>query len=423
MARSPRDDNALAPGNPQHVPSTLTVLQEAGHALASGEPLKALGLVGRLDSALGLTLRGIAYAQMGDLELARTSLERACSLADDPWTQARARAALVEIALNTGDPAPAVRAAQESADELARLGDVRNAAMQRLVLARAEVLRGHLDEARRVVAEVMASELTPDLRAVALLAQAEICIRALATADARDALSRARRALEGAPHHLLMRALVALEQELSRPIARLLRRGVLRDADLFDIEAVSRGELLLIDACRRLALGGRVTIPLARRPVLFAVLLVLGRAWPASVPRDALAAQAFEVRRINASHRARLRVEVGRLRKLMEGLAAEPVATKDGYALASKREVAVLLPPSEDETARIALLLGDGAAWSAQGLAEHAGVSKRTAQRALGALVASGGAVRTGKGRDLRYTRPGTPIASRMLLLGLVPKP
>jgi hypothetical protein len=405
------------------VPSTPTVLLEAGHALASGDPLRALGLVGRVESALGLTLRGIAYAQMGDLELAQESLERATSLADDPWTQARARAALVEIALSTGDPAPAARAAQESADELARLGDVRNAAMQRLVLARAEVLLGRLDEARRVVAEVTASDLAPDLRAVALLAQAEICIRALATTDARDALSRARRALEGAPNHLLMRALVALEQELSRPIARLLRGGVLRDADLFDVEAASRGELLLVDACRRLVLGGRVTIPLARRPVLFAVLLVLGRAWPASVPRDALAAQAFEVRRVNPSHRARLRVEVGRLRKLMEGLGAEPIATKDGYALASRREVAVLLPPSDDEAARIALLLGDGAAWSAQGLAEHAGVSKRTAQRALGALVASGGAVRTGTGRGLRYTRPGTPIASRMLLLGLVPKP
>jgi hypothetical protein len=145
-----------------------------------------------------------------------------------------------------------------------------------------------------------------------------------------------------------------------------------------------------------------------------ALLLVLGRAWPASVPRDELAARAFAVRRVNASHRARLRVELGRLRKIMDGLAAEPFATPDGYALASTREVAVLLPPSDDEADRIALLLGDGASWSAQGLAEHAGVSKRTAQRALGALVASGTAVRTGKGRDLRYTRPGLgPVKRR----------
>lgn len=416
------DDKTAPPGDSPRVTSSPSPLLDAGRALASGDPLTALGIIGRLESALGLTLRGIAYAQIGDLELARTLLERAVSLADDPLTRARARAALVEIFLNTGEPAPAARAARASVDELVRLGDERNAAMQRLVLARAEVLLGRLGEARRVVEEVMTPELAPDLRAVALLAQAEICLRAIATTDARDALSRARSALEGAPNHLLSRALVVLEQELSRPVARMLRGGVLREADLFAIEDVSRGELLLVDACRRLVMAGRVTIPLARRPVLFSLLLVLGRAWPNPVPRDELAARAFDVRRVNESHRSRLRVEIGRLRKVMDGLAAEPVATPDGYVLSSKREVVVLLPPSDDEVARVALLLGDGASWSAQGLAEHAGISKRTAQRALGALVASGGAIRTGKGRDVRYTRPGTPIASRMLLLGLVPR-
>jgi hypothetical protein len=257
------------------------------------------------------------------------------------------------------------------------------------------------------------------------MAQAEIAIRALAASDARDALVRARRFLDRTPHPVLERALRALEQELTLPVARILRGGELRGADLFAIEQVSRGDVLLVDACRRLALGGRVTIPLARRPILFALLLVLARAWPASVPRDELAARAFDVRdvgRVNLSHRGRLRVEVGRLRGVLDGLAAQPVATEDGYVLSTKRDVAVLLPPSDDERARLALLLGDGAAWSAQGLAEHAGVSRRTAQRALGALVESGGAIRTGRGKDVRYVRPGTPIASRMLLLGLVPK-
>ena len=395
---------------------------EAGRALAAGEALRALGLVGRADDALGLTLRGIAYAQLGDLELARKSLDRALALAKDRRTRAHARAALVEIALSTGDPAPAAKAAKAAADELARLGDPRNAAMMRLVLARAEVLLGRLGEARRVVEDVLTEKLEPDLRALAWLARAEIAIRTLATTDARDALSRARASLDGTPNQLLARALVALEQELSLPVARMLRGGVVRDADLFAIEALSRGEVLLIDACRRVAIAGRVTIPLARRPVLFALLLVLARAWPASVPRDELASRAFDARRVNESHRSRLRVEIGRLRKIMDGLGAEPVATADGYALASKREVALLLPPSDDDAARIALLLGDGAAWSAKGLAEHAGVSKSTAQRALGLLVKNGSAIRTGKGKDVRYTRPGTPIASRMLLLGLVPK-
>jgi tetratricopeptide (TPR) repeat protein len=404
-------------------PRSLTpALLDAARALASGEPLRALGLVGREESAHGLTLRGIAYAQLGDLELARRSLERAASIAKDPRIRARARAALAEIALNIGDPAPASRAAKASAEELARLGDTRNAALQRLVLARAEVLLGRLTEARRVVEDVLATKLPPDLRAIASLAQAEIAIRAVATTDARTALARARHFLDEAPNPLLARALVALEQELSLPVARLQRGGVLREADLFAIEDASRGELLLVDACRRLARAGRVTIPLARRPVLFALLIALARAWPAPVPRDDLAASAFDARRVNASHRARLRVEIGRLRKIMDGLAAEPVPAADGYMLSSKRDVVVLLPASDDDAARIALLLGDGASWSARGLAEHAGVSKRTAQRALGALVASGGAIRTGKGKDVRYTRPGTPIASRMLLLGLVPR-
>lgn len=280
----------------------------------------------------------------------------------------------------------------------------------------------HSSEARRVVDEVLAQELPADVRAMASLAQAEIAIRSVAAMDARDALGRARKILEEAPHQVLARALVSMEEELSRPIARLFVDGALRSADLFTIEDASRGDRLLVDACRRLVLSGRATIPLARRPILFALLFALANAWPASVPRDELAAKAFDVRRVNESHRVRLRVEIGRLRKAMDDLGAEPVASKEGYVLTSKRDVVVLLPFSDDDAARVAVLLGDGAAWSVRGLAEHAGVSKSTAQRALSALVKRGGAVRVGKGKDVRYVRPGTPIASRMLLLGLVPK-
>lgn len=397
-------------------------LLDAARALAGGDPLRALTGVGRDDSPRGLTLRGIAYAQLGDLELARTALEQAVGRADDdPLLAARARAALVEVELGSGAPAQAARAARAAADALERLGDARNAAMQRLVLARAEVLLGRLNEARRAVEAVLAGDLGPDLRAVASLVQAEIAVRALHPSDARAALARAREAMARAPHQLLARTVEALEHELARPVASIWRAGATVDADLFAIESLARGHVLLVDACRRLALAGRVTIPLARRPVLFALLLELARAWPAAVARDDLAARAFAVGRVNASHRARLRVELGRLRRLMDGLAAAPVASEDGYVLASERDVAVLLPPTDDEAARLGLLLGDGAAWSAQALADHAGVSRRTAQRALQLLVERGVVVRTGKGKDVRYTRPGAPIASRMLLLGLVP--
>ena len=413
-------DNTRASDHPVTVGQEL---KEAARALLDGEALRALSLAGREQSALGLTLRGIAYAQLGDLGLARRSLLRAAAVEDDALTRARARAALAEIELTTGSPSSAARAARESADELERLGDTRNAAMQRLVRARAEVLLGRLGEARRLAVEVLAADLPADLRAVAALTQAEIATRALAATDAAAALVRARQSLAHSPHPLLSRAVSALEKELSAKVARVLRRGAVHEVDLFAIEALCRGDTLLVDACRRLASAGRVTILLARRPILFALLLLLARAWPEPVPRDELAARAFDTRKPNASHRARLRVEIGRLRALTtDGLGAEPVATKEGYALASRREVVMLLPKTDDEVARVALLLADGASWSAQGLADLTGVSKRTALRALTMLVEGGTAVRTGSGTAIRYRRPGPPVASRMLLLGLLPK-
>lgn len=396
-------------------------LVSAARALASGDGIGALSLVGRASGPVALALRGIAYAQLGDLELARDALERALATTDEPRLAARARAALVEIAFAEGDPAQAARAARTSADELARLGDDRNAAMQRLVAARAEVLLGRLGEARRVVGDVLASRLPPDVRAIASLAEAEIATRALAATDATAALARARTALEGAPNPLLSRELAAREAELSSSVARIEQAGAARDADLFAIEEAGRGDLFLVDACRRIAIAGRARVPLAKRPVLFMLLVDLARAAPASVSRDALAAHAFEARKINESHRGRLRVEIGRLRKVLEGLGAEPVATPDGYSLHSRRPVALLVPRDEDDASRVAILLGDGASWSAQQIAESAGISKRTAQRALSELVDSGRALRTGGGRNVRYTRPGAPIASRMLLLGLAP--
>ncbi|HEX8792093.1 MAG TPA: helix-turn-helix domain-containing protein [Polyangiaceae bacterium] len=393
----------------------------AARALATGDALRALSVVGRATGPLPLALRGIAYAQLGDLEAARDALERAAKETRDRRLLARVRAALVEVALGEGDVARAVADARASAHELTLLGDLRNAAMQRLVLARAAVLLGRVGEARGAVAEVLATELPPDVRAVASLAEAEIATRALAATDARSALSRARPALERTPNRLLAREIDALEAELSRPVARLESSGAATDADLFAIERAANGALFLVDACRRLVVAGRARIPLARRPVLFTLVVELARAAPASVRRDVLAARVFEARRINASHRGRLRVEIGRLRKLLDGLDAEPVATADGYALVSRRKVALLVPRDQDDASRVALLLGDGATWSAQRVSETAGISKRTAQRALGDLVASGRAVRIGSGRNVRYHRPAMPIASRMLLLGLAP--
>jgi hypothetical protein len=212
----------------------------------------------------------------------------------------------------------------------------------------------------------------------------------------------------------------ALEAELSRPIARLHEAGRVSDADAFQIEAALERSVF-VDACRRLVASERATIPLARRPILFALLLPLALAYPGDVPRDMLAQRAFATQRLNESHRSRLRVEVGRLRKALEGIVSLS-ATPSGYAITSERRpVVVLLPPSDDHDARVSILLGDGAAWTAQALAEHAGISKRTAQRALSLLVEGGRAVRLGAGRNVTYASASAPIASRLLLLGLVP--
>ncbi|HEY8077085.1 MAG TPA: HTH domain-containing protein [Labilithrix sp.] len=398
-------------------------MDRAARALARGDALAALALVGRpsYDSdARALLLRGIAYAQMGDVELAKDALERARDADPDALTAARVDAALAEIAASGGEPREASRAALAAARALEALGDVRNAAMQRLVAARAEVLLGRLGEARRNVGEALARDLPADVRAVARLTEAEIAVRELAATRAAKALADAKHALASAPHALLARALAAQESELRVRVARLFERGETRAADLFAIEEASRGDRFLVDACRRIVVAGHARVPLATRPVLFALLASLARAWPSAIRRDVLIAEAFGARKPNASHRARLRVEVGRLRKVLAGI-AEPVATAEGYALESPRPVAILLPPTDDADARIALLLADGATWTAQSIADHAGVSKRTALRALAALVESGRAVRVGSARDSRYAGAGGRIASRMLLLGLVP--
>ncbi|HEY6556947.1 MAG TPA: helix-turn-helix domain-containing protein [Polyangiaceae bacterium] len=398
---------------------SATALSEAAFALARGEALRALSQIGRAEGALGALLRGIAYAQLGDLELARETLESVRAKSREPLLVARASAALAEVEIASGDASGARRSATRAAAALEQLGDARNAAMQRLVVARAEVLLGRPTAARDTVSAVIATSPPDDVRAVAQLALAEIAVRELAASRAQRAIADARAVLDGFPNDLLARAVTALEAELSRPIARVMEAGEVRAVDAFGIEAASQ-RAVVVDACRRLVASGRATIPLASRPILFALLLPLARAFPGDVPRDELAKEAFEAKRLNESHRSRLRVEVGRLRKELEGLVAL-TATPRGYALVSARPIVVLLPPSDDHDAKVALLLADGAAWTAQAVAEHAGISKRTAQRALSALVEEGRAIKLGSGRAVRYASASAPIASRLLLLGLVP--
>src|SRR5262249_58975771 len=89
---------------------------------------------------------------------------------------------------------------------------------------------------------------------------------------------------------------------------------------LAEVEGVLASRPLVVDACRRAARCEQREVRLARRPVLFELLRALAEAWPGEAARETLIERAFGARRANASHRARLRVEIGRLRKELRSL-------------------------------------------------------------------------------------------------------
>jgi DNA-binding transcriptional ArsR family regulator len=151
---------------------------------------------------------------------------------------------------------------------------------------------------------------------------------------------------------------------------------------------------------------------------LFALARALGEAWPGDVARDALIARAFGSKLADESHRARLRVEVGRLRTVLRTL-ADVRATKRGFALAprSAREVVVLARPVEEEHAAVLAFLADGESWSSSALALALGTSQRTVQRALDSLATAGKVQSFGRGRARRWMTPPVPGFTTTLLL------
>jgi hypothetical protein len=161
-------------------------------------------------------------------------------------------------------------------------------------------------------------------------------------------------------------------------------------------------------------------VSLATRPVLFALARALGEAWPADVPRDTLVARAFGAKHADESHRARLRVEMGRLRTVLRTL-AEVSATKRGFALAPRRarEVVVLARPLEDaeEHGTVLAFLADGESWSSSALALALGTSQRTVQRGLDSLAAAGKVQSFGRGRARRWMSRPVPGFTTTLLL------
>ncbi|HDV6365554.1 TPA: helix-turn-helix domain-containing protein, partial [Burkholderia cepacia] len=185
-----------------------------------------------------------------------------------------------------------------------------------------------------------------------------------------------------------------------------------------EVETLFASNALVVDACRHTVRDARTTVSLARRPVLFVLARALGEAWPADVSRNALVAAAFRAKHADESHRARLRVEIGRLRAVLRPL-ANIVATPRGFALEplGVRETVVLARPVDDRHAAVLALLADGEAWSSSALALALGASQRTVQRALDVLAEADKVQALGRGRARRWMTPPLPGFATTLLL------
>lgn len=422
-----------------------SLITAAARALAAGDALGALQRVALRDDPPALALRGIAMAQLGEHPRARELLRRAAKGfgAHEELARARCVVAEAEVALAQRDLNGPPHALVAAAAALAVRGDRANALQARLIAARQWLLMGRLGEAAALLATIDLQEpgMPPALAAVAGLTLAELALRSLRVAAARDALAQAREAAARARVPALLAEVDEALAALQRPAARRLLPsegdggGVAREQllRLDDVAALLASEVLVVDACRhRLGSGwvgaqeGSGAAPtwlsLARRPILFALAYDLAQAWPGDAERDALIASAFRTRHPDDTHRARLRVELGRLRALVKpwarieatarGFALRPLDGRDGG-----RAVVVLAPPIAGEQASLLALLADGAAWSTSALALALGNRQRTVQRALAELQEQGRVRSIGQARAQRWLAPPLAGFTPILLL------
>ena len=397
-----------------------SMITAAARALAAGDALSALKRVALRDDPPALALRGIAMAQLGDLARAKTLLRSAGRAFGSKEMVARARCVVAEaeIALVSRDlswPAKALEAARAT---LEAHGDGLNAAHARHLEVRRLLLIGRIDEASSVLVQVDPSLFPPASRTAHELVIAAVAIRQLRARTARAALTRAARAARDAQIPALTAEVERALLALSSPAARLIAGGKERPLRLEDVEGLLASDAFIVDACRHVVRHKGGLVSLATRPVLFALARALGEAWPGDVARDTLIARAFGSTFVDESHRARLRVEVGRLRAKLRTMALV-TATKRGFALMPRhgREVVVLAMPVEDEHAAVLAFLADGESWSSSGLALALGTSQRTVQRALDSLAAAGKVQSFGRGRARRWMTPPVLEFTTTLLL------
>ena len=397
-----------------------SLITAAGRALAAGDPLGALKRVALRDDAPALALRGIAMARLGDLVRAKALLKSAAHAFGPREAVSRARCVVAEaeIALVSRDltwPAKALDAARAT---LEAHGDLLNAAHARYLQVRRLLLIGRLDEAERILVGLDPAPFPPASRAAHELVIAGIAMRRIHTKVAREALARAEFAAQRAGIPELLAEVESASLVLKEPAARLIARGEERPLLLEDVEVLLSSPALVVDACRHAVRNSSAIVSLATRPVLFALVRALAEAFPSDVSRGVLVARAFRGKEADESHRARLRVEIGRLRRALRTL-ADVSATKDGFTLVPRPsdEVVVLARPVEEEHAEILAFLADGESWSSSALALALGASQRNVQRTLDELATSGKVQSFGRARARRWMTPPVLGFTTTLLL------
>ncbi|ALN63921.1 tetratricopeptide repeat family protein [Lysobacter antibioticus] len=397
-----------------------SLIAASARALAAGDALGALKRVALRDDPPALALRGIAMAQLGDHPRARELLRRAARGFGGHEELARARCVVAEaeVALAMRDLGGSPRALTAAAATLEARADRANALQAWLIAARRLLLLGRLDEAAAALAKLDAQALPPSLVAMAELTSAELSLRSLQTEVARAALDRAQAAAARAGVPALSAEVTEARRALDRPAARRLSADGEQALRLEEVAALLESDALVVDACRRGIRAGGSWQALTRRPVLFALALALAEAWPGDVDRETLIECAFHMSRPDETHRARLRVEIGRLRSLVGGF-AQIEASARGFVLKphKDRTVVVLAPPIDGEQASLVALLSDGAAWSTSALSLALGASQRTVQRALAELEAAGRVRSIGRARAQRWVAPPLAGFTTILLL------
>lgn len=381
-------------------------LAAAARALSLGDALLAMKWLGRRTDPPARAIRGAALSQLGEFARAKAQLRAALRGLGREGGLLRARCLAVEaeIALALGDLRWSAEPVARAVAELQAAGDARNAAYLQLVAARAALRLGRPADAERLLRHAKFAPAAPLERTFAELVRVELAAKRGDPDSLISALASAGAAAERAAIPALVSEVARIRDHYEGPTAVITSRGKARTASYCEVCALGRSADVVIDGGGREVRSSGECVAFARRPVLFEVLRVLAEAWPDAVPRDALIARAFGARRPNESHRIRLRVEVGRLRKVVRPRLGV-VAEGPGYALSATGEVALVMPLEESPASRLLSLMHGGEAWSASSLALALDVSERTVQRSLGELQSAGKVGPTGNGRGRRWVR------------------